>query len=614
MSFFSELKRRNVLRAATFYAASAWLIVQVATQVFPFFHVADWVVRWIVIAAAIGFPFAMAFSWFYEWTPHGIQRESEIAPDASITRETGKKLDRWIIAVLSLAVVLLLADRFVLHKDADAALDKSVAVLPLVNESGDPQQDYFSDGLSEELISAIAQVHDIKVIGRNSSFRFRGREQDDTASIGTKLGVATLLEGTVRKQGNQVRIVASLVKASDGSELWSQTYDRDLKDVFAVQSEIATSVAGALKTTLLGKPIESADKPPSGNLDAYDALLQGLKYAERRNRADYLKAVGYYQQAIRLDPGYAMAYARLAIVQQWFNDWVANADERKVASAEARANANKAIELAPGSALALGALGINQAWSDFDYPTAEATLKKAVALDPSNPETLYQLADVTACLGRLDEGIAMMRKALEMEPLNASFHFYTGQFLLARGKLDAAEAEMGRAVALQPDAAGFHAYLAIAQLQGGKPDQALRTANEEQEGGNRRWALSTIHFARGETAQGQASLDDMIRLDLNFEPVNIAMVYTYLGSKDKAFAMLDHGLDIRDSGVASIYEQPYLIPKLRGDPRLAILLKKLGLPDPDTLANRPATLKPLASGVSHEGDHQAPASASAGTP
>jgi tetratricopeptide (TPR) repeat protein len=182
-----------------------------------------------------------------------------------------------------------------------------------------------------------------------------------------------------------------------------------------------------------------------------------------------------------------------------------------------------------------------------------------------------------------------------MEPLNASFHFYTGQFLLAAGKPDAAEAELNRAIALQPDAVGFHGYLAIALLQLGQPDQALRTANAEPEPANRRWALSTIHFARGETAQGQAALDDMIRLDANWGPSNIAMVYAYLGSKDKAFAMLDHGLEVRDPGVASIYEQPYLIPLLRGDPRLTVLLKKLRLPDPNTLPNprvSPAVAKP----------------------
>ena len=183
MSFFAELKRRNVLRAATFYAASAWLLVQIATQVFPFFHIAEWVVRWIVVAAIIGFPFAVLFSWFYEWTPQGIQRESEVDPSESIMHATGKTLDRWIIAVLGIAVVLLLANEFVLHKDAGAITDKSIAVLPLVNKSGDPNNEYFSDGLTEELISALVQIGELKVIGRNSSFRFKGGARTARPSV-----------------------------------------------------------------------------------------------------------------------------------------------------------------------------------------------------------------------------------------------------------------------------------------------------------------------------------------------------------------------------------------------------------------------------------------------
>ncbi|HEV2607678.1 MAG TPA: tetratricopeptide repeat protein, partial [Xanthomonadaceae bacterium] len=495
-----------------------------------------------------------------------------------------------------------------------SVIDKYIAVLPLVNESGDPQQDYFSDGLSEELISAIAQVHAIKVIGRNSSFQFRGKQQDDTASIGAKLGVATLLEGTVRKQGNQVRIVASLIKASDGSELWSQTYDRELKDVFAVQSEIATSVAGALKTTLLGKTIESADKPPNGNLDAYNALLQGRFYAARRNRVDYLKAVDYYQQAIELDPDYAMAYARLAIAQQSFINWIATAEERKATIPLARANAKKAVALNPQSAVALGALGINQAWSDYDYQAGEATLKKAIALDPTNAETLYQLADVTASLGRLDEGVAMMHKVLAMEPLNAQFHFNMGQFLSADGRLDEAEAELRRAIDLQPTAEAFRLILTLAYIKHGQLDQALVTAKAEPNAADQRCALAMTWFAQGENAKGQAELTDMIRLDADYSPGCIAEVYAFRGDVDQAFTWLEQALQTRDSTVAGIYEDPFLIPALRKDQRLAAFMKKVGLPDRSTVRDPWASPKPSAPDLSHTVGLPTTAPASARTP
>ncbi len=457
-------------------------------------------------------------------------------------------------------------------------------MLPLLNESGDPKQDYFSDGLSEELISALGQVRALKVIGRNSSFQFRGRAQDDTTGIGARLGVATLLEGTVRKQGDEVRIFASLIKASDGSQLWSQTYERQLKDVFAVQSDIATSVANALKADVFGSAVEATDKPPSGNMAAYDAMLQGRYYADRRTRADYFKAVGHYEKAIALDPDYALAYARLAIAEQWFNDWEASTEERRIVSAQARVHAHKAVELAPHSALALGALGINQAWSDFNYPAAEASLKKGVALDPANAETLYQLADVTASLGRTQEAIAMMHKALMLEPLNASFHFYTGTFLLALGKYAEGQKETERAIELQPGADGFSSQLAFALIGQGRTDRAIAAANADPNEGDRLQALAITWHARGNSSKARQALEEMIRNEGKVAPGLIAEVYAYEGDLDQAFAWLDHAVHARDPTAATLYEAPMDLTTLHADPRFAAFCRKVGLPTPDEVA------------------------------
>jgi len=600
VSIFAELQRRNVLRAGVLYAGAVWALAQGLAQLLPLFGDYDWIARRFVIAGIVGFPFWIAFAWFYEFTPQGLKRESEIAPDDSIAHSTGRKLDKWIIAVLIVAVVLLLTNTFVWRRGAGLSGNagagapgiplKSIAVLPLLNESGDASQDYFSDGLSEELISALGQVRELKVIGRNSSFRFRGTQQDDTAGIGAKLGVATLLEGTVRKQGNQVRIVASLIKASDGSQLWSQTYERQLKDVFAVQSDIATSVATALKANVFGAAVGATDKPPSGNLAAYDAMLQGRYYADRRTRADYMKAVGYYEKAIALDPGYALAYARLAIAQQWFNDWEATTDERKVVSAQARGNARKAVELAPDSALSLGALGINQAWSDFDYPAAKASLKKAVALDPSNAETLYQLADVTASLGRTQEAIAMMRKALTLEPLNASFHFYTGTFLLALGKYAEGQRETERAIELQPGTDGFSSQLAFALVGQGQMDRAITAANADPNEGERLQALAVVWYARGDKPKARQALDEMIRDVGKVAPGLIAEVYAHKGDLDQAFTWLDRAMQARDPTAVTIYEAPMDLTALHEDPRFAAFCRKIGLPTPaDVAAQRAAS-------------------------
>jgi len=604
-SIFSELRRRNVLRAGVLYIGAVWALAQGVSQLTPAIGLPEYATRWLLVACVVGFPFWIAFAWFYEFTPQGLKRESEIAPGDVAAHSNARKLDFAIIAVLVIAVVLLVTNQFVWRRGATdttnatdtrtiaAALAKvpakSVAVLPFLNESGDKDQQYFSDGLSEEMISALGQVHDLKVIGRDSSFRFHGKTQDDSAGIAAKLGVATLLEGSVRMQGDKIRIVASLIKASDGSVLWSQTYDRRLKDVFAMQGEIATSVANALKATLLNEPAVTGERPPGGNMAAYDALLQGRYYVEHRNRTDYFKAVRYYQQAIALDPDYALAYARLAIAQQWFIDWEASYEERMTTSPLARANAQKAVALAPQSAIALGALGLVQAWTDFDYPAAEATLKKAVALDPSNAETLYQLADVTGCLGRLDEAVAMMRKALVLEPLNASFRYYTGEFLLALGKLDQAEAELRRAMALQPGADAYGSTLALVLMKRSQFQQALAAAKSEPNGQSRRQALSMIYFAMGDKARAQTQLNEEIRQDGGDTPGLIAEVYAYEGNADQALAWLDRGLQVRDSSIASIYEAPDVARVLATDPRFAAFCTKAGLPTPAEVKARIAS-------------------------
>src|SRR5262245_53450229 len=236
--FLAELKRRNVLRVAAFYAATGWLLVQIATQVLPVFDVPTWVMRIIVVAIVLGFPFALVFSWFYELTPEGLKRENTVDRSQSITRDTGRKLDRLIIGVLSVAVVALLANQFVPHKGGnDTALSKAIAVLPFVNETGDPNNEYFSDGLSEELISALAQIKELKVIGRTSSFHFKNMNEDSKI-IGAALGVGYLLEGSVRKSTDRARIAVNLVRASDGATVWSQIYDRVLPDIFVVQTQI----------------------------------------------------------------------------------------------------------------------------------------------------------------------------------------------------------------------------------------------------------------------------------------------------------------------------------------------------------------------------------------
>src|SRR5438128_1723495 len=310
-NFFAELKRRNVYKVAIAYGVVAWLLMQVASQIFPFFEIPNLAVRLVVLLLVIGFPVAVILAWAFELTPEGMKR-TEFAD------ELPKKVSRnrlWVyIAVVAaaLSVGVIFLGRFTSSKQRSVELpEKSIAVLPFVNESGDASQDYFSDGLNEELINGLGQIRQLRVIGHNSSFQFKGKAQD-SRSIGQVLGVANLLEGSVRKVADRVRIAVQLVRATDGTQLWSQSYDRELKDILAVQEEIATEISETLRLKLTGAERQQLAKRPTENLKAFQYYLQGRTYRQRNTREAVLAAIGYYERALEEDRNYALAYAGLA--------------------------------------------------------------------------------------------------------------------------------------------------------------------------------------------------------------------------------------------------------------------------------------------------------------
>lgn len=578
---FAELKRRNVIRAATFYGAFAWLIVEVATQVLPVFEIADWVVRWIVLAAVIGFPFGMAFAWLYEWTPEGIVRESEVAPAASVAYVTGRRLDRGIIIVLSLMLVLLLANKLVSRPDRDPLPDKSIAVLPLVNESGDPDNEYFSDGLSEELIIALAQIDGLKVIGRSSSFRFKG-DATDSRSIGEKLGVGTLLEGTVRKRAGRVRINIALVNAANGRQLWSQSYDRDQHDIFAVQSEIAQAVADALKVTLLGATNDARRAASTLSVEAHNAYLQGHFYLERNSFDSWPKAVGFYDEAIRLDPDYALAYAERA--RAWA--WIASRNPPNVdeARAAARRDAEKSVALAPTLAEAHAALGWVRLYVDWNFAGAADELRLAEQLAPGNVTSKYQLSQILLYQGEVQEGTVLAWQAVELDPLAYAARNNLARALTYAGNYTEAEAQGRKAAELQPAAVAAHRWQVIGAVLRGDADTALReaameTAQASTRGpteGFRHFEFALAYHAHGDRAQADAALAELIAEDSNSMAYQIAEVYAWRGDTELALEWLQRSFDTRDAGTLGVAVDP-LLRSLRGDPRHAAILKKLKL-------------------------------------
>ncbi|PYI71365.1 MAG: hypothetical protein DMF08_08790 [Verrucomicrobia bacterium] len=575
--FFGELKRRNVYKVGVAYAIVAWLLMQVASQIFPFFEIPNWVVRLIILLLVIGFPIALIIAWAFEVTSEGIKR-TETADAAGLRSHGGA----WIYVVLigaALSVGLFFVGRYTagnatrqVSEVTTAIPEKSIAVLPLINESGDPKDEYFSDGLSEELIAALAQISGLKVIGRSSSFRFKERHEDPKA-IGQKLGVSTLLEGTVRKQNDRVRIVAELVNAGDGIALWTRTFDRELRDIFTVQQEIARAVAESLKVTLLGSNEKSAQMA-SNSVQAHNAYLQAHFHFQRRNLEDYRKAITYFDQAIQFDPNYALAYAERAEVWTMIGDL---AGERATAYPKARSDAEKAVEIAPALAEAHAALGWVRFFGEWKFAEGLRELKRAKELSPANPTANDLLARVIVYLGHIDEAERQAREAVELDPLSVATQFNLARVLLYAGKLEEADAAGRKIAELQPSSSSSHRWQVFVAVERRDGDTALREAQLEPDGDFRRFELALAHYVRGDRKAADAALAELVTTGRKGLDYQIAQAYAVRGERDKAFEWLQIAFDNHDGGTLSLAVDP-LLRGLRDDPRYKNLVVKVGLP------------------------------------
>ncbi len=594
LNFFAELKRRNVYKVAVAYVVVAWLLIQAASILFPTFEAPAWVMKVFVSLLVLGFPVALVFSWAFEITPEGIKRESEVEPNKSISRHTGRKIVALTIGLAVVAAGLLTFQllRGTSHQksanqpgDARGMSEKSIAVLPLVNTSGDPGNDYFSDGLSEELIAVLAKISGLKIIGRSSSFFFKGKSYDSRA-IGEKLGVANLLEGSVRRQGDRVRIVAELINAADGRAVWSETYDRELKDVFAVQSEIAVAVTEQLKIKLLGAPAKSDAAPSNDNLAAYNALQQGTFYFGLSTEEGTRKATEFFGEAIRLDPRYALAYANLSFAwRQLAATWLGGAEANE-AYAKARNAAQTALSLAPNLAAAHGALGFVLLTPDLDFAAAEAEFRKAEKLAPADAGPKNNLGLVFAAQGRLKEAENMMRQTLALDPLGVTRYLNLARILIAGGRYDEAEAALRKAIELQPAAARQHAYLTIVDVLRGNAAAALHDAQLEPKGFWQYYALALAQQVQSDPATADAALQTLIDNDAVSGPFQIADVYGLRKEPDKMFEWLERAYTEHDSGLTQLLVTPFILT-YKNDPRFAAFCQKLKLPVPTTAAPKP---------------------------
>jgi TolB-like protein/DNA-binding winged helix-turn-helix (wHTH) protein/Tfp pilus assembly protein PilF len=448
----AELKRRNVFRVAAAYGIVAWLLVEMASVVLPALHLPDWTLTLLVFLVVAGFPLALILAWAFELTPEGIKREIAVDPAESITHITGRKLDVSIIGLLVLAVVFLVADHYVLEADQvpavePAARGKSIAVLPFVNMSADPDQEYFADGISEELLNTLVRFEDLRVVGRTSSFSFKNSDAD-LKEIGEKLGVGVILEGSVRTAGDRVRITAQLNDAKEGFQLWSETYDRQLIDVFAIQTEIASAIADALHVSLSSEERERIATSPTENLAAYQAYLLGRQRLAKETAAALAEAVTYFQRAIELDPSFALAYVGLAdgYVWQFFRSGLPPEE----LLAKAQAATAEALELDDRLGEVYNSLaGIKAIRNDFEG--AEVAYQRALELNPNYSTAYYAYGDLLSeYLGRPEEALALHRKALELNPLSAPIINSVGEDLSYLGRFDEALTWYEKALEVDP--------------------------------------------------------------------------------------------------------------------------------------------------------------------
>ena len=463
---------------------------------------------------------------------------------------------------------------------------KSIAVLPLANESGDASQQYFSDGISEDLITALSQLPGLKVIGRTSSFLFRD-SREDSRSIGAKLQVAHLLEGSVRRSGDLVRISAELIDTEDGSAQWSERFDRPYKDLFALQDEITRAVAGALRARLL--PSEAAavqsERPPGGNLEAYNAYLQARFYERRGAEADYRNAIGFYTQATDIDPRYALGWSGLSGAWTGLGVEFLEGARAQEAYAKARAAANRALTLSPELAdahIALGQLLYN---ADFDWRGAEAQYRRALELTPNDGRAKFAFGVQLATFGHIEQAIKLTQEALATEPLRDDWYYNLANYHSALNHLNEAERAIRRAIELQPAAPIFHVTLVIIEIKRGNADAALAAAQQEPPGSWQDIALALARQIGTEHSTADAALRTVIDRDTGTSAYQIAEVYALRNDANETFAWLDRAWSNRDGGIAQLLFDSFIL-RYKEDPRFAAFCRKVGLPVPGEIEGR----------------------------
>jgi TolB-like protein/Tfp pilus assembly protein PilF len=580
LSFYTELRRRNVFKVAIVYAAVAWLLLQVSDTLGPALRLPEWFLSAVAFLLILGFPVAVIFAWAFELTPDGLKAESNADPAAPGHGQSGKNLNYVAIGALVLALGYFAIDKVALDTDGDAAgtstadnvarqqpadiqpveADNSIAVLPFVNMSSDAEQEYFSDGLAEELLNLLARIPELNVAARTSSFSFKDKDLP-IPEIASQLNVAHVLEGSVRKHGNQLRITAQLIRADNGYHLWSETYDRQLDDVFQIQEDIAGAVVDALRITLLGEAPRIRKTDPR----AYQLFLEGQYLKRQISHESLHRAIDTFKEAVEIDPAYVPAWAELADTYIW----IGSSD--RISREEGVALANQAIQAAigrdPDYAFAYYVRGIWWIFSRNEFRKGIEDFEHALELDPDDAFLVAAIGKGAFLTGKYDLAISQYREALAMEPVVPEFYFFLGNAYLSSGRLDEAEASFRKLSSLSPSSPG-KAKLWETLFLKGELEAALEASDTH-------FTRAVTQFASGNRAQADEALADLVETANSYF---IAMAYGFRGDADATFEWLDKLVADGDLFPTFILTET-AFEAVHEDPRWEVLLEKLGLLD-----------------------------------
>ena len=579
-NFFAELKRRNVYKVAVAYAVVSWLLIQAASILFPTFDAPAWTMKVLVVLIALGMPAALIFSWAFEITPEGIVRESEVESDKSITHHTGRKIVA-VTIVLAVIATGLFVFQFLRTRSASPSAatisNKSIAVLPFENLSRDPDNAYFVEGIQDEILTRLAKIAELKVIARSSTQRFQN--SGDLPQIAQQLGVANLLEGSVQKVNDEVRINVQLIKAANEAHLWAEVYDRKLTDIFAVESEIAKTIADTLQAKLTGTEKRVVAARPTENAEAHQVYLKGRFFWNKRTGNDLKKSIDYFQQAIAIDPNYALGYAGVADAYVFLPGYTAGSPQD--CYSKAKAAAKKALELDDTLAEAHTTLALATWYYDFDFAQANREFQRAIELNPNYATGHQQYGNNTlSALGRFDEAIAEGKRAVELDPLSLVMNADLGVNYVYARRYEDAIAQLRKTVDLDPGYYFAHINLGQALEMKGAGDSAIaeyQKARELNDDPAVLGYLARVYGLSENKREAEKILDQLKELSKQryVSAYSFALVYIGLGEKDEALRWLEKSYDDRaGSDVGWIRVDPLLDP-LRGDPRFEALAEKI---------------------------------------